>query len=597
MSQAKRINESAYSVFAKLLFLAIFIYLILRAYFVEPLHDEVATFFHYIETGIFWGDEALLDANNHLLNSFLSHQLYLWFGPNFFFLRLPNLLSFILFYWALYQLVKPINKALLRGVLLVALAGIPFILDYFAYTRGYGISLAFFLAALVFLIRFTKTLSSYSIFIAYLFLVIAVYANLTYLLSCVLAIGFVIIIQLLNLKKIKKITHFSLLSFHGVLVLSILPAINFAEKLREGGALYYGSLEGFWEVTGKTITNYTLFFDANWFKWVLLLMGILLIATLLYIWKRKGTLDFFLKNETVIAWFLFGHIGAILFLAHFRGVNYPEDRVGMYLIPLSILLFAYILNNWKWSSYGILILLVFPILFITKINLNTSVFSPQDRMSDSFFNEVIKEVNPKSSISVYPLMRLSWAWQDRKQEIKNTVSDLKSFNTAADIVLTREVLKHKKSELDQYVLFTKDENSGFLAYRRKKPFVKSVVFDSTFTVNETEAEYISFGNFYIPDSLRNKKLQIHVEGQTSTSAEVPHFNFIYSTLDKNGNSVIYEGWGLHWSNGLKKNFLLNCNYPIDKFEKEDYEVRVYLWNINKEKIAVKNGKFELISLE
>jgi hypothetical protein len=597
MSQAKRINESAYSVFAKLLFLAIFIYLILRAYFVEPLHDEVATFFHYIETGIFWGDEALLDANNHLLNSFLSHQLYLWFGPNFFFLRLPNLLSFILFYWALYQLVKPINKALLRGVLLVALAGIPFILDYFAYTRGYGISLAFFLAALVFLIRFTKTLSSYSIFIAYLFLVIAVYANLTYLLSCVLAIGFVIIIQLLNLKKIKKITHFSLLSFHGVLVLSILPAINFAEKLREGGALYYGSLEGFWEVTGKTITNYTLFFDANWFKWVLLLMGILLIATLLYIWKRKGTLDFFLKNETVIAWFLFGHIGAILFLAHFRGVNYPEDRVGMYLIPLSILLFAYILNNWKWSSYGILILLVFPILFITKINLNTSVFSPQDRMSDSFFNEVIKEVNPKSSISVYPLMRLSWAWQDRKQEIKNTVSDLKSFNTAADIVLTREVLKHKKSELDQYVLFTKDENSGFLAYRRKKPFVKSVVFDSTFTVNETEAEYISFGNFYIPDSLRNKKLQIHVEGQTSTSAEVPHFNFIYSTLDKNGNSVIYEGWGLHWSNGLKKNFFLNCNYPIDKFEKEDYEVRVYLWNINKEKIAVKNGKFELISLE
>jgi hypothetical protein len=597
MSQAKRINESAYSVFAKLLFLAIFIYLILRAYFVEPLHDEVATFFHYIETGIFWGDEALLDANNHLLNSFLSHQLYLWFGPNFFFLRLPNLLSFILFYWALYQLVKPINKALLRGVLLVALAGIPFILDYFAYTRGYGISLAFFLAALVFLIRFTKTLSSYSIFIAYLFLVIAVYANLTYLLSCVLAIGFVIIIQLLNLKKIKKITHFSLLSFHGVLVLSILPAINFAEKLREGGALYYGSLEGFWEVTGKTITNYTLFFDANWFKWVLLLMGILLIATLLYIWKRKGTLDFFLKNETVIAWFLFGHIGAILFLAHFRGVNYPEDRVGMYLIPLSILLFAYILNNWKWSSYGILILLVFPILFITKINLNTSVFSPQDRMSDSFFNEVIKEVNPKSSISVYPLMRLSWAWQDRKQEIKNTVSDLKSFNTAADIVLTREVLKHKKSELDQYVLFTKDENSGFLAYRRKKPFVKSVVFDSTFTVNETEAEYISFGNFYIPDSLRNKKLQIHVEGQTSTSAEVPHFNFIYSTLDKNGNSVIYEGWGLHWSNGLKKNFLLNYNYPINCFEKEDYEVRVYLWNINKEKIAVKNGKFELISLE
>lgn len=597
MNQLKKTNEKGYSVFAKLLFLAIFIYLFLRAYFVEPLHDEVATFFHYIETGVFWGDQALLDANNHVLNSYLSHKLFLWFGADFFFLRLPNVLSFILFFWAIYQLVKPIKNQIQRGVLLVALVGIPFILDYFAYTRGYGMSLAFFMTAIVFLIRYANSFLIAHVLLAYFFLIAAVYANLTYLVSCVLAIGFVFIIQLFHIKDRNWIKQIILFGLHGVLVFSILPAIHFAEKLRVGGALYYGTLDGFWEVTGKTLTNYTLFFDGSWFKWVLLFIGILLISMLIILWLRKGKVAFFKEHETVVAWFLFGHIAAILFLAHFQGVNYPEDRVGMYLIPLSILLLAHVLNNWVRLSNGIYILLIFPILFVPRINLNTSVFSPQDRMSDSFFNDVIKEVNPNSTISVYPLMRLSWAWQDRKQEIKNSVSDLKSFNTASDIVLTRSVIKHKNSELKQYTLFTNDEKSGYIAYKRTKPFVKKIVFDSTFTVMETNSEFISFANFIIPDSLRNKKLQIHVEGETSTSAKIPHSYLIYSTLDKDGNSVVYEKWGTHWSQGLKKNFLINFNYPIDSFEVKDNEVRVYLWNINKEKITIKNGKFELISLE
>jgi hypothetical protein len=597
MTLSKQKNEKYYSLFAKLLFLVVFFYLFLRAYYVEPIHDEVATFFHYIETGVFWGENALLDANNHLLNSYLSHKLFLWFGPEFLFLRLPNVLSFALFFWAIFQLVQPVKNILQRAVLLVALVGIPFILEYFAYTRGYGISLAFFFAAIVFLKRFSDSFSRAHLLMAYLLLVIAVYANLTYLVSCILAIGFVLVVQLINLKERNWTKQVTILLFHGLLLNTILPAIHFAEELREGGALYYGSLDGFWEVTGKTLTNYTLFFDGSWFKWVLLVLGIACIIVLIFLWAEKKSTLFFKKGETLIAWFLFGHIAAILFLAHFRNVNYPEDRVGMYLIPLSILLIAYLLNNWKTPAKGIYFFVLFPILFLPRINLNTSVFSPQDRMSNAFFNDVIQDVKPKSTISVYPLMRISWALQDRKQKIKNTVSDLKFFNTAADIVLTRDVLKHKKSDLDSYQLLAKDEKSGFLAYKRTKPFVKKIIFDSIINIKPTENEFLSFGNFIIPDSLRNRKLQIHVEAYVSTNSKISHANLIYSTIDKDNNPIVYEGWVNRWSFGLDQNYFLNYNYPIDKFETKDHELRVYLWNMNKETISIKNGKFELISLE
>ncbi|MGJ8660837.1 MAG: hypothetical protein ACSHXL_02240, partial [Bacteroidota bacterium] len=210
-------REYAYSKFAWLLFGLLFVYLFLRAWFVEPIHDEVATYLHYIETGIIWGDKAILDANNHLINSYLSRYLFLTFGLDFFWMRLPNVLSFGLFFWAIYQLIKPIENIIFRGIILVAITGIPFILDYFAYTRGYGISLAFFLAAIVMLKRVSETFLLKNLTIAYLFLIIAVYSNLTFLVSAILAILFILILQLLALKELNWKKQVSITFFHCIL--------------------------------------------------------------------------------------------------------------------------------------------------------------------------------------------------------------------------------------------------------------------------------------------------------------------------------------------------------------------------------------------
>ncbi len=588
---------SAYSIFTVSLFAFLFSYLLLRAYYVEPLHDEVATFFHFIETGLIWGDNALLDANNHLVNSYLARQLFLWFGSDFFWLRLPNVLSFTIFFWAIYQLLKPIENSIFRAITLIAFTGIPFILEYFAYTRGYGISLAFFLATIVYLRRFIISNSTLHLAIAYLCIVIAVYSNLTYLVSAILAIIFISLHQILSWKDLSWIKQTSFFILHGALFILIHPAILFAEKLKEGGALYYGSLDGFWEVTGKTLTENTLFFDNNWFKWVLLGIGFAVIVALSYSWIKTGTKQFFNTKETLIAWFFFGHIAVILFLAHFRDVNYPEDRVGMYLIPLAMLLLAYLLTKRKETSYAMILFIAFPLLFVSRINLSTSVFSPDDRMSNAFYQDVIVETDQNSAISVYPLMRFSWALQNRKENSMNTVSDLKVFNKAADIVLTKNTLDINPDDKKEYTLFSKDENSTYLAYKRKKPFIKTVIIDSSFTVPETDGEFISFANFFIPDSLKNKKLQVHVTGNAHTSAPFTFSNIVYSTFDEKMNSVVYESWNLRWSHGVKSHFYINYNYPIDTFQSTENEVRLYLWNMYKEKISIKNCKFELILLD
>jgi hypothetical protein len=56
---------SFYTGISGTVFLGMLVYLLLRAWYVAPMHDEVATFFHFIETGHIWDDQTLADANNH----------------------------------------------------------------------------------------------------------------------------------------------------------------------------------------------------------------------------------------------------------------------------------------------------------------------------------------------------------------------------------------------------------------------------------------------------------------------------------------------------------------------------------------------------
>lgn len=70
------------------LFLFMMGYAILRAIFVEPLFDELATVYWYLQTGYLPGRGATMDANNHILNSLISHQFFRLFGDHFFVYRL-----------------------------------------------------------------------------------------------------------------------------------------------------------------------------------------------------------------------------------------------------------------------------------------------------------------------------------------------------------------------------------------------------------------------------------------------------------------------------------------------------------------------------
>ena len=590
-------NSKIYRLFAWILFGLLTTYLLLRAFFVEPIHDEIATFFYYIESGIYWGPDLMLDANNHILNSFIGHWIYLIFGDNLFLIRLPNVIAFGFYFWGIYRFIQPIYSSIHKGLILLGTTCIPFILEYFAYTRGYGISLGLFVFSLSYIRDFATNRNIKSVYWSSLLVCLAVYANLTFLLTLILMGILFIIIQFIYRKELSKKQHLRLILVYFLLLVSMLPNFYYAHILKENGALYYGGLTGFWAVTGKSLAQYIIFSVMQWIKYASLIVILALVIYFIRRWMKIGLKQFSSDSATISAWFLFGNCVAIILMAKILDVNYPEDRVGMHLVIFFLLTIGFVLSRIKSLNWLLFGLLFFPITLIPRINLSTSVFSPDDRISNEFFSDVNKNVNSYATIAVYPLQFLTWNYLSRGLDSTNFVSSQREFNQTADIVLTKTSLFKDQEFLKNYDVIAHNPESAHVAYKRKKDYKKKVIFSLPVNIENSQDEYVTIFQSQIPDSLRHRKLQFHFEADVKAENIFREFAiFVYSTFSKEQESIDYHYVNQRFAHGLQKEFPLNFNYAVEKLDTNENEFRIYIWNRKNEKISIKNGIFQILEL-
>jgi len=103
------------------LFLILWTYLFLRAINVPLLHDEIATFFYYVQSDNYMPPNAPWDTNNHVLNSMMTNWSYHLFGQSPLALRLPNVLSFSFLFYAAYNISARLKTSSIRWGLLSGL--------------------------------------------------------------------------------------------------------------------------------------------------------------------------------------------------------------------------------------------------------------------------------------------------------------------------------------------------------------------------------------------------------------------------------------------------------------------------------------------
>ena len=102
---AEKINsQKLFNYIFGLVCVLVFAMVCVRSACIPLAHDEVGTFYYYIQTGNFLPYHAHNDANNHVLNSCLGWICFKFFGDSYFVLRLPNLFALLVLFFAVFRI-------------------------------------------------------------------------------------------------------------------------------------------------------------------------------------------------------------------------------------------------------------------------------------------------------------------------------------------------------------------------------------------------------------------------------------------------------------------------------------------------------------
>lgn len=581
------------------LFGLLFLYVVIRAIWNEPLHDEIASFYFFFYHGDYIGSNLVVDANNHLINSFFGNLTYRLFGDHFFLFRLPNVLSLLLYFWAANQITVRLADHRIRFLALLALCCSPYLLDYFAYARGYGMSMAFFLAALHFYCLFHSQKRIKHLWFTYALFWLGLSANLTLINSSLLCIGIVGLFVLLH--KDYRVIRWKTIGVSLVFIFSIIPFVLFSFLLKNGGALYYGNMDGLWGTTGATLAKYTLNLTAEW-SW--LIISLFLLVPVLVVGKKflSDRWHIFSQPVGVFTLLFFGNLLGTLILALFLEVNYPEDRTAMYLWPLFVLMLAFSFNHLeKWGVAFSGIFLYVPILLVAQLNLHTSVFSPDDRMTNEFYSEVKKELKLENSLSLYGIMSWNWPRHESHAETKSPGYNLGHTNKLmADVIVSKTTILNNPIIPLLYDTIAADPPSTYVALKRKPevPIRRKEILSMSVPTISGEPEYANIWGSKAVDSLRGHDLQMNVSGHLKTFAEKNYLVLTYQIFNGEGAVIDYGYYDLGMVyNSRKMDHDITHHMLVHQLSDEAEEIRVFIWNRQPKKFEFSEGQFSLQTIE
>ncbi len=298
--------------------------------------------------------------------------------------------------------------------------------------------------------------------LTFLFSSLSVASNLTFLVPGLIVLFYVIAHQLLNTDRSLKKSLFKILIYI-VFSGSLIPFIILGIQLKNHGALYIGSLDGFWAVTGSSICKNVLFSYLSIWKYVLLLLLLFGVITAIVLFIKMKFAAVIKEPLFLFVVLVSGNLIAIEMMAAIMKINYPVDRSAFSLIILFILMLFFALDQTKTGRMLQLSFLFFPIIFISKMNFSTILVSPADSMSDEFYQRVRNYVKDEKTIGVDALFNLNWYFKESLSKNKATAILYPiHYTEPLDVFVTHKSLPGiVASDFDTLAF---DQNSGLVAY-------------------------------------------------------------------------------------------------------------------------------------
>lgn len=597
--KARHSSKVSLSVFIILVTIA-WIYIWLRAILIPFQSDEVATFFMYIQPVEFFPSILGNNANNHILNSILTWVSCEVFGSSPIALRLPNVFAALVYFHFIFKLSQLLKWNFAKWGFILFSISTHFLLEFFSYSRGYGLSIAFITGALYELIIFTKETRLKPIILAVLFSLLATTANLNLIFISLSVYFFLLALLLFRFKSLKKKTAITGILF--VLLaggLSSTYFIYYSFQIREVAGFYYGSSAGFFKTTVESLAlmvsgRYKIIIET------LAISSFIITPLIMFTpWVTKKKRQNLLKGHTIFfALLLISWIGS-LFLNNIWHVNFQEDRTAMHLIPLFYGMIFFTLESLnpifrRYASATIIPMVFILVYSIQQVSLKKTVYGNSQQVPVEFFQYIKDDASGKPFppvVSSYQARRQGWAFLNyRSGGLVNPLTGSAFPNPAADFLIHEFPLPDSLKSIFETILT--DQNTQTALCRNIA--TPGLISSKTLTLENPIHGQIEYYDLFkiSSDSLTGKSLRLEMELTVESPEKPLQAAVVVEVFDENRKTLAYEAIDLdqlqpHWDqpNHLFRHVMLI--YDIPQVSKT---ILLYFWNKEKASVEILAGR-------
>jgi hypothetical protein len=578
------------------LFVAIsFVVVCLRAFNIPFSHDEAASFFFYIQSDDYLPYKAHVYTNNHILNSALANLCYHIAGSHRFVLRIPNILAFLLLCIGVYRnfrYMKTIQAKVMVSVLFLFTLNF---LDFFELCRGYGLSMGLMMLGLSYLIDFFDRAKFKSLVYFSILWQLALAANMILVAVILVLLCYIYVFQY---KRRTEAGGRELFTKNNI----ILQAINlgliafwvrFSFFYKDKGVLDYGVGDNYWMVSFKTLIDFLFGTDEIWFQ-VLIGAAYAIIFTFLMIdiWRESFYIRDLFKPDLFYSFTFLLLVGAFFMQKKLLGVNYPEDRTGLFFYLFFVMSLGFLIDKRPsiFGTIGTYAVTTMSILYFI-FNLNFTDFTSwlYHTMPKSIYDQLITILEKEKhqiTIGGHRVREMNYAFTNYRGGAR-----LNAMDNSEEMQMNCDYYFAQKRERPYYKFFYDEIGEDVVwdrvLLKRKEPIEHVMMWETwepqTFS---SEAEFIDFKR--LPDTVYKSKNPIEIEAELEFNDVPKPFNafFVLSLNDGKNNTYHYKRSPLHWLgkdlNGKTKYFKLTTGNLPDTVR----SFVVHIWNIDKKPMKV-----------
>lgn len=580
------ISDKNFNKFYWMLCSVIFIIVAFRAFFLPFSHDEAATFYFYIQSDNYLPYSAHVYTNNHVLNSALSNVCYHIFGSHRFFLRLPNILSFVVMCYGIYKLFKYFKNNSSKLILITFFLLTFNFLDFFELCRGYGLSFGFMTLGLAYLLDYFEEKKTNNLILFSLLWQLALAANLILVLVFTILLFYVLVFQLQN--KILFNLKNAILHFFNVLLLIFW--IKFSFFYKEQGMLDYGVGSNYWQVTFKTLIQFLFGTDLLIVQFIFLIaFAFILIYSFFLLLKKPIYLINIYSRKLVFSVIFMTCILAFYLLKKLLAVNFPEDRTGLFFYLFFVVSLAFLFDNFSQkivSKLTSLIFIIFIFIFSYKLNFKNFTSLYYHTMPKALFDKLTdeyKKTNQIFTIGGHRVRELNYAFLNyRGGAVLNHMDDSEQMTMNCDYYYAMK--REKPYYKFYYDEIGEDKQWDRVLLKRKEKIKRNKLVSITNTPKKfnSNKEYFEFCRF--GDSLTNSINCLEADVAIEFKKVPKPFNsfLVFSVENEKKEMIYFKRIPLNWLSDNLTNVTKYFKLTTGPLPKNNYTAIVFIWNIDKE---------------